>query len=91
MHYACLQDPCNLMQVKNRFQLFVEKREKCKKIFLLLPTPLLQAGTKGGERAIAKALLYCRQKRLHLEGPAQLNVRDLAFKIAEARVMSVVS
>ena len=76
---------------QKRFQLFVEKREKCKKIFLLLPTPLLQAGTKGGERAIAKALLYCRQKRLHLEGPAQLNVRDLAFKIAEARVMAFVS
>ena len=26
VHYACLQDPCNLMQVKNRFQLFVEKK-----------------------------------------------------------------
>ena len=75
---------------QKRFQLFVEKREKCKKIFLLLPT-LLQAGTKGGERALAKALLYCRQKRFHLEGSAKLNVRDLAFKIAEARVMAFVS
>ena len=35
VHYACLQDPCNLMQVKNRFQLFVEKREKCKKNLLV--------------------------------------------------------
>ena len=72
------------------FSTFRRKKRKMQKKFLLLPT-LLQAGTKGGERAIAKALLYCRQKRLHLEGPAQLNVRDLAFKIAEARVMAFVS
>ena len=79
VQYACLLDPCNLIQVIEPFLAassnFIRHFRNLSFTFCRW-RECQRSNAKGGRRDVSEALLDCSAERLHFERAVQLNVRE---------------
>ena len=77
VHYACLLDPCNLVQVFLYSLHLLPYREAnfFGAFFAFFKIPRTEHPAQGGRGVLEEALLDCSQERVNLEGAARFNVK----------------
>ena len=74
VHYACLLDPCNLVQVFF-YSLHLLPAREANFYLNFFNISRREHPAQGGGGVLAEALLDCSQERVNSEGAARFNVK----------------